>query len=76
MVIGAIQGEGGPIYWLSMALTDAIVGTSKQDAWFGRLLFVGGGEWKIGFHQLDVVVISCNIKKNIYIYIITYLEPN
>ena len=34
MVIGAIQGDGGPIYWLSMALTDAIVGTSKKDACF------------------------------------------
>lgn len=34
VVIGAIQGDGGPIYWVSMALTDAIVGTSKKDISF------------------------------------------
>ena len=46
MVIGAIQGDGGPIYWVSMALTDAIVGTSKKDACF--VVFCLGGVSGLG----------------------------
>ena len=34
VLVGAIQGEGGPIYWLSMWLTNAIVGSSKADIKF------------------------------------------
>ena len=28
----AIQGQGGPIYWLSMTLTNALVGSGNQAA--------------------------------------------
>ncbi|CAK9043821.1 unnamed protein product, partial [Durusdinium trenchii] len=30
VVVGAINGEGGPIYWISMALTNAIFGSSEN----------------------------------------------
>jgi len=34
LVVGAIQGEGGPIYWTAVGLTDAFMGSGGTDATF------------------------------------------
>lgn len=34
VLVDAIQGQGGPIYWLSMTLTNALVGSGNQEISF------------------------------------------
>lgn len=34
VIVDAIQGQGGPIYWLSMALTNALVGSGNKEISF------------------------------------------
>ena len=55
--MGAINGEGGPIYWTSMALTDAIFGSSQAQIEFTsptKARVAPKDQWPVWVHRVRV----------------------